>query len=97
MAELFIITFKHIIDDKQLQQIGGYKMKFHKYEFLEYMEDTSILSRFSRWLLDSLVDYAEKNCNVTKNQMVYFIYDILKEVVPIDYEEIEQFYRKEQE
>lgn len=71
-------------------------MKFYKYEFLEYMENTFTMNRFSRWLLDSIVDYGEKNCNVTKNQIVYFIYDILKEVVLIDYEEIEQFYKKEQ-
>ncbi|MDU1176311.1 MAG: hypothetical protein E6987_01760 [Peptoniphilus harei] len=70
-------------------------MKFHKYEFLEYMENMFAMNRFSRWLLDSIVDYGEKNCNVTNYQIVYFIYDILKEVVPIDYEEIEQFYRQE--
>lgn len=72
-------------------------MKFYKREFMEYMDDTFVMDRFARGLLESIVDYGEKNCNVTKNQMVYFIYDILKEVVPIDYEEIEQFYRKEQE
>lgn len=68
-------------------------MKFHKHEFLEYMEHTFIINRFGRWLLDSLVDYGEKNCNVTKYQIVYFIYDILKEVVLIDYKEVEQFYK----
>ena len=68
-------------------------MKFHKYEFLEYMENTFTMNRFSRWILDSLIDHAERNCNVTKNQMIDFIYDILKEVVPIDYKEIEQFYK----
>lgn len=72
-------------------------MKFYKNEFMEYMENTFTMDRSSRWLLESVVDYGDKNCNVTKNQIVYFIYDILKEAMPISYEEIEQFYRKEQE
>lgn len=68
-------------------------MRFYKYEFMEYMKDTFFMDNFARWLLESIIEYGEKNCNVTKNQMVYFIYDILKEAVPIDYEEIEQFYK----
>lgn len=67
-------------------------MKIDKKAFMEYMEDTFFMDNFARWLLESIIEYGEKNCNVTKYQIVYFIYDILKEAVPIDYEEIEQFY-----
>lgn len=66
-------------------------MKFDKKAFIKYMNKNCYLDVYTRGLLNSIVDYGEKNCNVTQNQIVYFIYDILKEVVPIDYEEIEQF------
>lgn len=68
-------------------------MKFYKNEFMEYMEDIFVMDRFARDLLYSIIEYGEKKCNVTKNQIVYFIYDILKEVDCIDYKEIEKFYK----
>lgn len=67
-------------------------MKFYKNEFMEYMEDTFFMDKLAIDLLDSIIKYGEKNCNITKNQIVYFIYDILKEALPIDFKEVEQFY-----
>lgn len=68
-------------------------MKFHKHEFLEYMENNFVMDRFARDLLGSIIEYGEEHNNITKYQIVYFIYDILKEVDVIDYEEVEQFYK----
>lgn len=68
-------------------------MRFDKKAFMEYMENNFVMDRFARDLLDSVIEYGEEHNNVAKYQIVYFIYDILKEVDSIDYEEVEQFYK----
>lgn len=66
---------------------------FDKQKFLEYMQDNFFLDTFSIRLLDSLVDYGKKHCNVSKGQLVNFLCDILVEAEPsIKYNEIDQFY-----
>lgn len=72
-------------------------MKFYKNEFMEYMENNFVLDSFSRGLLESIVDYGEANCKGSKETLVNFICDIIANVEYIEYEEIEQFYKKEQE
>lgn len=68
-------------------------MKFYKNEFLEYMENNFTIDNLTKDLIESIIKYGEKHQNVTKNQIVYFIYDILSEIYYIKYEEIAQFYK----
>lgn len=68
-------------------------MRFDKKAFIKYMNNKHYMDSYTRDLLDSIIEYGEEHNNVTKYQIVYFIYDILKEVDAIDYEEVEQFYR----
>lgn len=66
-------------------------MKFYKNEFMEYMEDTFVMDRFARGLLESIVDYGEANCKGSKETLVNFICDMVANVEYIDYDEIERF------
>lgn len=72
--------------------LGGVKM-FDKQKFLEYMEDTFIIDRFSRCLIDSIVDYGEEHCNSSKEEFVNFICDLITNADYIEYEEVAQFYK----
>lgn len=66
---------------------------FDKQNFLEYMQSNFNLDIFSIRLLDSLVDYGEEHCDVSKGQLVNFLCDILVRAEPsIEYDEIDQFY-----
>lgn len=68
-------------------------MKFYKYEFLEYMENTFVMSRFARGLLESIVDYGEEMYGTDKEKFVNFICDIVANVEYIEYDEVEKFYK----
>lgn len=71
---------------------------FDKDRFLEYMKDNFKLDDFSIRLIESLAKYGEETCNIAKNQLICFLWDILSEVEPsIDFYDIDQFYYEEGE
>ena len=66
---------------------------FDKQKFLEYMEDTFSMDSFSRYLIDSIVDYGMEYCNSSKEEFVNFICDLIANADYIEYEEVAQFYK----
>lgn len=68
-------------------------MKFYKREFMEYMDDTIVMDRFARGLLESIVDYGEEMYGTDKEKFVNFICDIVANVEYIEYDEVEKFYK----
>lgn len=53
---------------------------FDKNSFMQYMDDNFRMHSFGRNTVDSIVDYALKHENVSLDQAVYFISDIVPEV-----------------
>lgn len=59
------------------------KSGFHKQEFMTYLKDQfpdPFSTHFTWDMVENLIDYAEENENHSKDQLCYFLSDILPEV-----------------
>ena len=57
-----------------------FKDGFDKQNFMWYMQEAFSMAVFGRNLLESIVEYAIKNEHVSKDQLAYFLSDIIPEV-----------------
>lgn len=65
---------------------------FDKFGFLHYIKETFPGCVDNHWnydLVENIVEYGLKNKNYSKNQLAYFLTDLIPE---IEFEEVQQFY-----